>query len=336
VSDRPQTRSRSGWITVKIVIAGGTGQVGSVLARAFARSEHQLVILSRRPAVKVNARTVFWDGKNPGPWTAELDSSDVVINLAGRSVNCRYGSRNRREILESRVDSTRAIGAAIKQSRNPPRVWLQASTATIYGHRFDAPNDELTGIIGGTEQNAPASWKFSIRVAQAWESAANQQLPLMSTRLVIMRSAMIMSPDSGGIFATLRRLVRFGLGGSAGSGNQYVSWIHEYDFVRAIEVLIENSELSGPVNVCSPGALPNAEFMRELRHACGSKVGLPATKWMLEVGAFLIRTETELILKSRRVTPRRLLDCGFEFQFPNWPEAVRDLCRRYPIDESAL
>jgi uncharacterized protein len=280
--------------------------------------------------VKTNARVVLWDGKNPGPWTAEFDSADVVINLAGRSVNCRYGPRNRRDIFESRVDSTRAIGAAIKQSAKPPRVWLQASTATIYGHRFDAPNDELTGIIGGAEPDAPPTWKFSIDVAKAWESAANEQLPLTSTRLVIMRSAMIMSPDPGGIFATLRRLVRLGLGGRAAGGKQYVSWIHEYDFVRAIEALFENSEFSGPVNVCSPGALPNAEFMRELRHACGAKVGLPATKWMLEIGAFFIRTETELILKSRRVTPRRLLDCGFEFQFPNWRKAANDLCQRYP------
>ena len=313
---------------MKIVIAGGTGQVGSVIIRAFAKSGHDLVVLTRSPAAQTNVRAVEWDGKTAGPWVAELESAEAVINLAGRSVNCRYGERNRREIMGSRVNSTRAIGAAIRQLRNPPRVWLQASTATIYAHRFDAPNDELTGIIGGMEDDAPDSWRFSIRVAQAWESAAKEQLPLPGTRLVIMRSAMIMSPDRGGIFDTLRRLVRLGLGGRAGEGKQYISWIHEHDFVRALATLIENPAFSGAVNVCSPGPLPNAEFMRELRQACGMKIGLPASKWMLELGAFFMRTETELILKSRRVAPRRLLQSGFEFQFPNWREAAVDLCRR--------
>jgi uncharacterized protein (TIGR01777 family) len=313
---------------LKIVIAGGTGQVGAVIRRAL-RSQHDLLVLTRSHDLDSVDRTVYWDGKNPGPWAAELEEADVIINLAGRSVNCRYGSRNRRDIVESRVSSTRAIGFALKQVKKPPALWLQASTATIYAHRFDVPNDEVTGIIGGEESNAPNTWRFSIDVAKAWEAAVQNVGPLPNTRVVLMRSAMIMSPDQGGIFAVLRRLARLGLGGRAGSGRQYVSWIHEQDFVRVIETLFVDESLSGPINVCSPNPLPNAEFMKILRRACGAPIGLPATKWMLEVGAFFIRTETELILKSRRVVPRRLLESGFEFQFPRWREAAEDLCQRY-------
>ncbi|MDB6146944.1 MAG: hypothetical protein JWO45_608 [Spartobacteria bacterium] len=254
----------------------------------------------------------------------------MVINLAGRSVNCRYRPRNRRSILASRVNSTRAIGLALKQAKKPPSLWLQASTATIYAHRFDTANDEVTGIIGGNEPNVPDTWRFSIDVAKAWEATAHNVGLLPSTRLVLMRSAMIMSPDRGGIFAMLSSLARLGLGGKAANGRQFVSWIHEHDFVRAIETLIAQESLSGPVNVCSPAPLLNAEFMKELRRACRAPIGLPATKWMLEVGAFFMRTETELILKSRRVIPGRLLESGFQFQFPRWREAAEDLCQRYP------
>jgi uncharacterized protein (TIGR01777 family) len=314
---------------MKIVIAGGSGQVGTVLVRAFAGADKEVVLLSRRPVANSLCRSVRWDAKTIGPWAAELEGAGVVINLAGRSVNCRYGNRNRREIVESRVGSVQAIGGAIAQAKRPPRVWLQAATATIYAHRFDAPNDESTGLIGGDEINAPETWRFSIDVAKAWESALSEFDALPTTRKVIMRSAMIMSPDRGGIFATLLGLVRLGLGGRAGDGRQFISWIHEQDFVRIVRRLIADESFSGPVNVCSPGPLPNAEFMRELRRAWGIPIGLPASRWMLEVGTFLMRTETELILKSRRVIPSRLLQNGFEFQFPNWPAAAGDLCRRY-------
>jgi NAD dependent epimerase/dehydratase family enzyme len=205
---------------------------------------------------------------------------------------------------------------------------LQAATATIYAHRFNALNDEFTGLIGGNEPNAPETWHFSIDVAKAWESAVNESGPWPHTRIVIMRSAMTMSPDRGGIFATLLGLVRLGLGGKAGNGRQFISWIHEHDFVRAVRFLIEN-DVAGIVNVCSPNPLPNTEFMRELRRAWGVTIGLPASKWMLEVGAFFMRTETELILKSRRVMPARLLQHGFEFRFPCWLDAANKLCARY-------
>ncbi len=312
---------------MKIVIPGGSGQVGTILARAFHLAGHEVVVLSRKPG-QAAWRSMWWNAQTQGDWTAELEGADAVINLAGRSVNCRYTVENRRAITESRVKSARAVGQAIAQAARPPRVWLQASTATIYAHRFDAPNDEATGIIGGTEPDAPSAWRFSVDVAKAWEHACGD-VATPHTHKVIMRSAMTMSPDRGGIFDVLLRLVRFGLGGSAGSGRQYVSWIDDQDFVRAVLWLIEREDLGGPVNIASPNPLPYSEFMRALRSAWSMPVGLPAAAWMLEMGAFFLRTETELVLKSRRVIPGRLLQSGFTFQFPAWAEAARDLCQRW-------
>ncbi len=314
---------------MKIVIAGGTGQIGAILCRHFFAAGDEVVVLTRNPRAYSICRCVQWDGKTLCDWTRELEGADVVINLAGKSVNCRYGKENRREILESRVDSVRAIRCALEEAKQPPRVWLQAATATIYVHRFDAANDELTGIIGGDEPNAPDTWRFSIDVAKAWEAAATESGPLPNTRSVIMRSAMTMSPDRGGIFAHLLGVVRFGIGGPTAGGRQFVSWIHETDFVRAVRFLIDNEELSGVVNICSPNPLPNSEFMRELRRAWGTRIAFPTTRWMLEIGAFLMRTESELVLKSRRVVPARLLQQGFKFQFPYWLDAATELCARY-------
>ena len=311
---------------MKIVIPGGSGQVGTVLARAFHRDGHDVVVLSRRTGHRP-WRMVGWDGATLGHWSSELDGCDAVINLAGRSVNCRYTAANRKEILDSRVLSTRVIGDAVANAARPPKVWLQASTATIYAHRYDAPNNEATGILGGQEVDAPSTWKFSIDVARAWERAFDEVLA-PRTRKVTLRSAMTMSPDAGGVFATLRGLARCGLGGRAGDGRQYVSWIHYRDFIAAVGWLLEHDDMSGIVNVAAPQPLPNADFMRLLREADGIPFGLPVTNWMLEVGTFLMRTETELILKSRRVVPGRLIDHGFTFEFPNWDEAARDLCRR--------
>ncbi|MBC7816838.1 MAG: TIGR01777 family protein [Planctomycetaceae bacterium] len=311
---------------MKIVIPGGSGQVGTVLARAFVADGHEVVVLSRKPGPAL-WRIVEWDGETLGQWVTEFDGADAVINLAGRSVNCRYGARNRREIKKSRVKSTRALGQAIAEAASPPRVWLQASTATIYAHRYDAPNDEATEIFGGNEPNSPDTWRFSIDVAKSWEQAAIEAVT-PQTRQVLLRSAITMSPDRGGAFDYLLRLVRWGLGGAHGDGRQFVSWIHDHDFVRAIYWLIDH-DLAGPVNLAAPSPLPNIEFMRDLRNAWGSRIGLPATEWMLEVGTFLMRTESELVLKSRRVIPSRLLESGFEFEFPSWKEAAQDLCRRW-------
>src|SRR5262245_20638323 len=245
---------------MKIVIPGGTGQVGTLLARAFVAAGHEVVVLSRNPR---NApwRVVGWNAETVGEWAAEIDGADAVINLAGRSVNCRYHAENRRLIKESRVKSTRAVGQAIARATRPPRVWLQASTATIYAHRSDAPNDEATGILGGSEAGAPDAWRFSIDVATSWEQAASEgNLP--QTRKVLLRSAMAMSPDPGGVFDVLLRLVRWGLGGASGAGRQYVSWIHDRDFIRSLYWVIDHDALEGPVNLVSPNPVPNEEFMR--------------------------------------------------------------------------
>jgi uncharacterized protein (TIGR01777 family) len=316
---------------MKIVIPGGSGQVGQLLARAFQDDGHDVVILTRHLASSVAGRLVLWDARTLGDWTAELESADVVINLAGKSVNCRYTARNREEITRSRVDSTKAIGLAIVEARHPPRLWLQAATATIYAHRYDAAHDEASGILGGNEEDVPETWRFSIDVAKAWERAFNDAPPALLTRKLLLRSALTLSPDRGGIFDVLLGLVRRGLGGRAGDGRQYVSWIHGADFIRAIYWLIAHENLEGVVNLASPNPLPNAQFMRVLREAWGTGVGLPASKWMLEIGTFLIRTETELVLKSRRVIPGRLLQDGFEFMFPDWNDAARDLCRRWRL-----
>jgi len=312
---------------MRVVIPGGSGQVGTILARAFHRDGHDVVVLSRQPQVRP-WRVVEWDGVTLGSWRSVVDGSDVVINLAGRSVNCRYNAANRQDILHSRVESTRVVGEAIARAQRPPRTWLQASTATIYAHRYDAANDEWSGALGGNESNAPGSWRFSIEVARAWERAFNDAVTT-ATRKVTLRSAMTLSPDDGGVFDALLGLVRRGLGGSAGNGRQFMSWIHYEDFVAAVRWLIDRQDIDGIVNIASPNPLPNADFMRVLREAYGVPFGLPAGHWMLEIGAAFMRTETELILKSRRVVPDRLLAAGFQFRFPGWPEAARELVARW-------
>jgi uncharacterized protein len=312
---------------MKIIIPGGSGQVGTFLARALVAEGHVPIVLSRSPD-KAPWKVVGWDGKTLGPWAEEFEGADCVVNLAGKSVNCRYHDRNRRRIMDSRIDSTRVVGQAIAQARRPPALWLQASTATIYADRYDAAHDETSGYLGGEEPGVPDAWRFSIEVAKRWEAEA-LAAHTPATRQVLLRSAITLSPDRGGVFDVLLGLVRRGLGGRSGHGRQYVSWIHDRDFIRAIYWLIEHEALSGPVNLAAPHPLPNAEFMRELRAAWGRRIGLPAPKPLLEVATFLMRTESELVLKSRRVVPGRLLESGFEFEFPRWKEAAEDLCRRW-------
>jgi len=319
---------------MKIILPGGSGQVGTLLARALHGEGHEVVVLSRRPVCQP-WRCLPWEIEKLGEWVVELEGADAVINLAGRTVNCRYRARQRREIMESRVKSTRTIGAAIACVRRPPRVWLQASTATIYEHRHDAANDEATGIIGGVEPGVPPHWRFSVEVAQAWERACDEAVT-PGTRKIKMRSAMTMSPDAGGLFATLSALVRCGLGGSAGSGRQFVSWIHEEDFIRSIHWLIAHEEIEGSVNLAAPTPLPYAEFMRDLRAAWRMPIGLPAPEWLLEIGTWLLQTESELVLKSRRVVPGRLLESGFDFRYPAWPEAARQLAQRMRAQMKSL
>ncbi|GAA4234815.1 TIGR01777 family oxidoreductase [Actinomadura meridiana] len=309
---------------MKLVIPGGTGQVGTILNRALTAAGHEVVVLTRTPRRDDEIR---WDGETLGPWAETIDGADVVINLAGRSVSCRYTPDNLQAMMDSRVRSAAAVGEAIAAAARPPGVWLQMSTATIYAHRFDAPNDEATGVIGGDETGVPRYWSYSVEIAKAWERA-QRRAETPSTRKVALRSAMVMSPDRGGVFDVMLWLARLGLGGPVAGGAQYVSWIHDHDFVRAVEFLIGRDDLDGPVNLAAPGPLPQREFMRALRSAWGVPVGLPATKWMAEIGALALRTDTELLLKSRRVVPGRLLDAGFSFDHAQWPEAVNDLVHR--------
>jgi uncharacterized protein len=324
---------------LRIVIPGGMGKLGGILTRHFCAQGHSVTVLTRnvhRSRVAAEAqgaktgcipwRTLPWDGENVREWASALEGANVLINLAGRSVNCRYTAENQREILESRIRSTRVLGEAIRSLARPPRVWLNASTATIYRHSFDRAMDEFSGEIGGREIDAPADWRFSIDVATKWEESFFAAVT-SGTRKVALRGTMVMSTAPGGTFDLLLRLVRFGLGGAAGNGEQYMSWIHELDFARAVDYLIEHEEIDGVVNVAAPVPLPNREFMRALREAWGIRYGLQASEWMLKVGTFLLRTETELILKSRRVIPGRLLEHGFQFEFPEWPEAARNLVR---------
>ena len=321
---------------MKVVIAGGTGQVGGVLRRSLGAAGHEVVVLSRHPGVPLEpgVRHVGWDGRTLGDWAGEVDGADAVVNLAGRSVSCRYTDANLRQMMSSRVDSARVVGAAIAGAASPPATWLQMSTATIYADRSDEPgnpaNDEATGVIGGEEGHTPLYWEYSVRIAQRWE-AAQAEADTQATRRVALRTSLVMSPDRGGVFDVLLRMARLGLGGAVAGGRQYVSWIHDADFARAVAFLLE-SDLSGPVVLAAPNPLPQTELMADLRRAWGGwarLVGLPATAGMAALGAVALRSDTELLLKSRRVVPGRLLDAGFEFAWPTWPAAVADLVERY-------
>ncbi|MEU4625447.1 TIGR01777 family oxidoreductase [Actinoplanes sp. NPDC023801] len=309
---------------MKVVIPGGTGQVGTILNRALTADGHDVTVLTRSPR---GERQVHWDGSTLGPWAAEIDGSDVVVNLAGRSVSCRYSKENLAAMMNSRVASARVVGDAIAAAARPPKAWLQMSTATIYAHRFDAANDEYNGLIGGSEHGVPDYWAYSVKIAQNWESA-QEQAATPHTRKVALRSAMVMSPDRGGVFDVLSWLARLGLGGPVAGGGQYVSWVHDHDFARAIRFLIEREDLAGAVNLAAPHPLPQREFMRKLRSAWRMPFGLPATSHMAEIGAFVLRSDTELLLKSRRVVPSRLLDAGFTFQYPQWHNAAVNLATR--------
>ena len=306
----------------KLILAGGSGFLGGELAKHFTALGWEVVILTRSPKPRTDAiREVAWNAKSLGDWARELEGASAVVNLTGRSVDCRYNAKNRRDIMNSRVDSTRVVGEAIAQCRIPPRVWLNSSTATVYTHTFGKPHDESSQEM---DSAADAKDAFSVEVAQAWERTLNEATTT-KTRKVALRTSMVLGLGRNSVFPVLRRLTKFGLGGRQGSGNQFVSWIHIDDFCRAIEWIIAHDDLAGPINQCAPNPLPNAEMMRTFRSVCGMPIGLPATEWMLEIGAFFLRTETELIFKSRRVVPRRLLTSGFEFRFPTFREALADL-----------
>lgn len=310
---------------MRIILAGGSGFLGGVLAKYFCALGWEVIVLTRRARVRGDGvKEVAWDGKALGNWEDFVDGAEVVVNLTGKSVDCRYTKANRREITASRVDSTRVLGEAIGQCKLPPRVWLNASSATLYKHTFDRPNDE-SGETGATRE---AKDEFSIEVIREWERAFDEaQTP--RTRKVALRTAMVLGNARNSVYPVMRRLAKSGLGGRMGSGRQYASWIHHEDFCRAIEWLIAHDEISGVINLCAPNPLPNAEMMRLFRQVCDMPFGLPAPEWMLEIGAFFLRTETELIIKSRRVVPGRLLASGFQFRFLEMRGALADISKEF-------
>ena len=309
-------------MSIKLILAGGTGFLGKVLSGYFAtKGVDEVVILTRTPRQRTGPiREVGWDGRTLGAWGAGLEGARALINLAGLSVNCRYHSRNRKCLLDSRLESTRVLGEAIARCAHPPPVWLNSSTATIYKHTFGAPWDE-TGEIGGCTE---AKDVFSVHIATEWERAFDEaRTP--RTRKIALRSAMVLGHGRNSVLPNLLRLARLGLGGTLGGGRQFVSWIHEEDFCRAVEWIIEHELLGGAVNLAAPNPVKNAELMAAIRKVCGMPLGLPASRWMLEIGAFFLRTETELLIKSRRVVPGKLLASGFTFRYPRLLTAIEQL-----------
>ena len=304
--------------TTKIVIAGGTGFLGSCLKDHYAGALTQLVILTRgKSRTEGNVSYVQWDGKSRGRWCEEIEGADVLINLNGRSVDCRYTKKNMDMIYASRLDATCALGVAILRCARPPRLWINASSATFYRHSVDKEMDEMTGEPGAG---------FSVDVVQKWEQAFNSfDTPL--TRKVIIRTSIVLGRN-GGALKPLKTLVLAGLGGRQGSGSQYVSWIHEQDFVSIIDFIISHEETSGIYNVTSPNPVPNDEFMKAIRMTLKMPGGIPTPRWLLSLGALIIGTETELVLKSRRVVPARLTAAGYKFKFDNIQSALYDLCER--------
>ena len=301
----------------KIVLAGGNGHLGNVLAEYYKDKATEVVILARHEReADHNIRTVVWDGKTWGKWAAELVNADILINLCGKNVNCRYTEKNKAEIFASRVVPTELLGQAIHDLVEPPKLWINASSATIYRHAEDRPQDEQNGEHGNG---------FSVDVCEAWEYAFNKY-DTPKTRKVALRISMVLGRDDS-VFPRLRNLIKLGMGGHQGNGEQYVSWVHEHDVARATEWISDHLELEGAVNCTAPGPVKNTEFMRVIRKAFGVPVGLPAPKLLLEIGSFIIGTETELILKSRWVLPKRLLDNGFVFNYPDPKTAIEELVR---------
>jgi uncharacterized protein (TIGR01777 family) len=302
--------------SLRIVIAGGNGFLGLALIRHF-KLPAEFVILSRKMGEKIpGAKVVWWDGEHSGGWFREIDGADLLLNFSGRTVDCRYTEKNKKEILDSRIKSTSILGEAIKQAAKPPQLWINAGSATLYRDSKDKDMDEFSGEEGTG---------FSVDVCRAWEQSFNNCLT-PSTRKIVLRIAMVLGADKG-VVPVLINLAKKGLGGRYGNGTQYMSWIHEKDFVRVVESCIENTSWTGAFNCTAPHPIPNADFMKQIRRAAKINWGLPAAKWMLEIGALFLRTETELVLKSRRVIPARLMKNGFAFEFTTAEAAIADLIK---------
>jgi len=299
----------------KVILAGGSGYIGKVLASFYSERANEVVVLTRGiSALKGNVRFVHWNGKDVSDWSKELEGADLLVNLTGKNVNCRYNQRNKNEILNSRINATAALGKAVSQLSVPPRVWIQSASATIYRHAEDRPMDERTGEIGDG---------FSVDVCKEWEKKFwEQEVPF--TRKVLLRIGIVLGKSDSAL-PRLLNLTRLGLGGRQGSGRQYMSWIHEADVASVIHWVYTHEKITGTFNCTSPQPLTNADFMKTMRDVCKVPVGIPMPGSLLKLGALMIGTETELILKSRWVLPTKLLEAGYVFQFPDLRSALLNI-----------
>lgn len=296
---------------MKIIIAAGTGFLGKNLEKYFIEKGDQVYILTRNPK---RENEIFWSAKTSGGWKNLLENSDVLINLTGKSVDCRYTEKNKKEIYDSRIESTKVLQQAIDQCINKPKVWLNASSATIYIHSETHLNTEENGIIGDD---------FSMNICKSWEKEFFK-VKTGNVRKVALRTSIVLG-NNGGAFPKLKTITKLGLGGKQGRGNQNVSWIHIDDFCRAIEYIINNENIVGEINITAPNPLSNKEFMRKLRKEIKIPFGLNAPVWQLEIASIFLKTETELILKSRNVYPEKLIQNDFQFQFSTIEKAFRSL-----------
>jgi len=316
----------------RIVIAGGTGFIGNYIAN-YLGENNEIVILTRNirdsvnnafkhfaitDALKKKVRLVTWNGKNSGEWCREIDGCDMIINLAGKSVNCRYTQKNKKEIFDSRTNAVKTIGEAVRNAVVPPKLWINAASATIYRNATDRPQDEYTGEFHND---------FSVQVCKLWEKTFfEQRTPF--TRKVALRMAVTLA--DGGVMIPYLNLCKFALGGKQGSGRQMFSWVHIDDICRVIDFIWERKTLEGVYNVSSPNPVKNETFMQTLRNKTGTKIGLPAPAWLLKIGAAIIGTETELLLKSRWVLPTKLLENGFTFKYKMIDEAFEKIIAALP------
>lgn len=298
----------------KLIIAAGTGFLGHVLTNHFRDKFEEIVILTRgKSKINNDIKHVNWDAKSFSGWEAELENATVLINLAGKSVDCRYTEKNKKEIYDSRIDSTNVLNQAVINCKNPPKHWLNSSTSTIYRFSLDKQMDEIDGEIGDD---------FSMNIAKFWEKAFFEtETP--NTLKTALRTSIVLG-KKGGAFIPLKTLAKIGFGGRQGKGNQYISWIHEEDFANAIEFIIQK-KIIGVLNIVSPQPITNANFMKKLREAIRIAFGIPMNSFLLKIGSFFIRTEPELVLKSRNVIPKRLLENRFKFKFGNLDNAFQNL-----------
>ena len=301
----------------KIILAGGTGQIGNALCHYFKDYAEKVIVLSRtQNKTDGTIHYVKWDGKYSGTWASELNDADILINLAGKNVNCRYNVKNKKEIFDSRTNSIRALAKGLSLCEKAPKLWIQCASATIYRHAEDRAMTEDDHEIGQG---------FSVEVCKKWENTFWEETKsIIGMRKVVLRISLVLSPNEG-VLPRLRNLTKFGLGGIQGNGQQFVSWIHEKDVVAIAAWLAENPEIEGTFNCTSPYPIPNKVFMAICRKNYGMPFGLPSPKWLLEIGAKIIGTETELILKSRWVLPEKLLKFGYQFQYPKLNEAIKSL-----------